>query len=185
MSVLGQSIGSGIWHVLPMGYDHILFILCLFFLKSELRSALVQCSVFTAAHSLTLGLAALGWISVASVVVESAIAMSIVVVAVENYMGATKSPARLLMVFVFGLFHGLGFASAMKDSLQTQSEFLVRLFGFNLGVELAQVIIILICALIVLPTLAQKTWYRSVIVRPLSLAIAVFATFLTVQRLLA
>ena len=82
LKVLSDYLSLGFTHVLPLGFDHILFILCLFFLNSNVRSVVLQCTVFTIAHSITLGLTAANIILPPSVWVEALIAFSIVVAAI-------------------------------------------------------------------------------------------------------
>jgi hydrogenase/urease accessory protein HupE len=95
------------------GLDHILFVVGLFLLAARLRPVLVQVTTFTVAHSITLGLALYGVVALPAAVVEPLIALSIVYVAVENLRTRQLTPARVALVFVFGLLHGLGFAGEL------------------------------------------------------------------------
>ena len=139
---LGSFIVLGIEHILT-GYDHILFLLSLLMLGGTLRDLLKIVSAFTAAHSITLSLAALHVISLPGRWVESAIALSIVVVAAENVLrsGITLRQ-RWTVTFTFGLIHGLGFASILRDLDLPRPALASSLVGFNVGVELGQIVIV-------------------------------------------
>ena len=175
---------SGFEHVIPLGYDHILFIVSLFFIDSRLKTALFQCTLFTIAHSLTLAMVALKHISVNAFYVEIIIALSIFFVAIENLFLRNVRPWRLILVFVFGLIHGAGFAAALLSAGLPERNRISALLGFNIGVELAQVLLILCCYWLVARPLSQKQWYRQKLTNPLSLAIASLALFWAVQRFL-
>ncbi|WP_306131573.1 HupE/UreJ family protein [Roseivivax marinus] len=142
-------IPVGFEHIVPMGLDHILFVLGLFFLAPRVRALLWQVSAFTAAHTVTLAAGALGVVSVPASVVEPIIAASIVYVAVENILSRGLSPLRPAVVFVFGLLHGLGFASVLQEFGLPQSQFVPALLGFNVGVEVGQLFVIAVAFLIV------------------------------------
>jgi hypothetical protein len=132
---------QGYQHVVPRGWDHILFVLGLFFYRRRWKPMLNQSLAFTAAHTVTLGLAAAGVVKISGHWVEPMIALSLVAVALEN-LRAEKSKAegrvRLLVVFGFGLVHGLGFAGTMSAWLKPGEGFLPSLLSANLGVEAAQ-----------------------------------------------
>ena len=108
-------IPVGFEHIIPLGLDHILFVLGLFFLSTHIGPLLWQVTAFTAAHTVTLALAALGIVSVPGYIVEPLIAASIVYVGVENVLSRGLSPWRPVVVLIFGLLHGLGFASVLAD----------------------------------------------------------------------
>ena len=142
----------GIEHIVT-GYDHLAFLLALLIAGGSLRYNAKIITSFTVAHSLTLGLATLGLINVPPAIVEPVIAASVVFVGVENLF-RRRVAARWLVTFAFGLVHGLGFASVLRElgigtelgssGLGAQA---IPLLSFNLGVELAQIAI----AAIVLP----------------------------------
>jgi len=142
-------IPVGFDHILPKGLDHILFVLGLFFLSTHLRPLIWQVSAFTAAHTVTLALGALGWVSVPGYIVEPLIAASITYVAVENIFSSGLSRWRPLVIFGFGLLHGLGFASVLGDFGLPQDQFIPALIGFNIGVELGQLTVIAVMFLCV------------------------------------
>lgn len=135
-------IPVGFDHIIPKGLDHILFVLGLFFLSTQLWPLLTQVSLFTLAHTITLALAALGHVTVPAAIVEPLIAASITYVAVENIFMKTLSPWRPVVVFLFGLLHGLGFASVLGEFGLPEGAFLPALVGFNVGVELGQLAVI-------------------------------------------
>ena len=135
-------IVMGFRHILPEGVDHILFILGLFLLGAKLRPLLAQVTAFTIAHSLTLGLAMFGLVRLPASVVEPIIALSIAFVAIENVLAKSVKPWRILVVFGFGLVHGLGFAGALQDLGLARRELLPALVGFNIGVELGQLTVV-------------------------------------------
>ncbi|MEA1673878.1 HupE/UreJ family protein [Nitrospirillum sp. BR 11163] len=137
-----QYLRLGFLHILPEGLDHILFVLGIFLLTTRLRSILVQVTAFTLAHSVTLGLTMYGVISLPSRVVEPLIALSVAYVAVENIMTARLTPWRPLVVFAFGLLHGMGFAGALADLHLARRDVIPALVSFNVGIELAQLSII-------------------------------------------
>lgn len=132
----------GFDHIVPLGLDHILFVLGLFFLSTHFGPLLWQVSAFTVAHTITLALAGLGYVSVPSSIVEPLIAASIVFVAVENILSSGLSRWRPLVVFGFGLLHGLGFASVLGEFGLPDGTFVAALIGFNIGVELGQLSVI-------------------------------------------
>lgn len=132
----------GFDHIVPKGLDHILFVLGLFFFSTRLRPLLTQVSAFTLAHTITLAAAALGYVRVPAAVVEPVIAASIVFIAVENILSKGESRWRPLLVFGFGLLHGLGFASVLGEFGLPDDGFLAALIGFNIGVEIGQIAVI-------------------------------------------
>ena len=147
--VFGSYIPIGFDHIVPKGLDHILFVLGLFFLSARVRPLLTQVSLFTLAHTLTLALAALGYVVLPGSIVEPLIAASIVFVAVENIFAKGLSPWRPFVVFGFGLLHGLGFASVLAEFGLPENAFIPALIGFNIGVELGQLAVIAVMFLCV------------------------------------
>lgn len=133
----------GVEHILT-GIDHLLFVVGLLFLVGFRRQLVWTISAFTAAHSLTLGLSALGWLALPSAPVEATIALSILLVAGEALhrrpTAARRWPA--LVALLFGLVHGLGFAGALQAIGLPQQHLLAALLTFNLGVELGQLAVV-------------------------------------------
>jgi hypothetical protein len=172
----------GFTHILPLGLDHILFVLSLFLLSPSLKVIIWQATAFTIAHSITLGLAMYGVVSSPPQIVEPIIALSIMFVAIENIITQKLKPSRILIVFAFGLIHGLGFAGALKELGLPKREFFNALISFNIGVELGQLSIILFAWFLLGKWFSQKTWYRSRIVNPASITIAIVAFYWTIER---
>lgn len=141
-----ESFRQGFLHVLPLGLDHVLFVMGLFFYRRAWRPLLSQSLAFTLAHTVTLGLAAAGFVRVPGNWVEPIIALSVMVVALENLRPTGKSTdaTRLGIVFGFGLIHGLGFAGALSVWIKPGPDFLPALLSANLGVEAAQAVLIAI-----------------------------------------
>ncbi|MGE9269265.1 MAG: HupE/UreJ family protein [Verrucomicrobiales bacterium] len=133
---------EGFRHVIPLGLDHILFILTLFLLQRKGKELLWQSLCFTLAHTITLGLTASSTITPASHWIEPLIALSIAALAIENLFVKEFRPWRYAMIFGFGLIHGMGFAQALAPILVQGDGFLPRLIATNLGVEIAQVAIL-------------------------------------------
>jgi hypothetical protein len=173
----------GYTHIIPLGVDHILFVLSLFLLNPSIKSVLWQATAFTVAHSITLGSAMYGLINPPAHIVEPIIALSIVFVALENIVSDKLKTSRLIIVFVFGLIHGMGFASVLTDLGLPQNQFITGLLTFNLGVELGQITVILLAWFIIGKWFNNKTWYRKRIVFPLSSVIALVAFYWTVERI--
>ncbi len=146
---------QGILHVVPEGLDHILFILGIFLLERRWKPLLWQSLLFTAAHTLTLGLAAAGLVRVPASIVEPLIALSIAALAIENLFVKEAKPWRLALVFAFGLIHGLGFAGVLSTWIRPGEGFLPTLFCANLGVEVAQAGVLAVAWLLTL------RWHRS------------------------
>jgi hypothetical protein len=142
-------IPVGFDHILPQGLDHILFVLGLFLLSTQWRPLIWQVTAFTLAHTVTLALGATGWVSIPGSIVEPLIAASIVYVAVENIFMRGLSTWRPLIVFGFGLLHGLGFASVLGEFGLPEGQFIPALIGFNVGVELGQLTVIAMAAILI------------------------------------
>ena len=135
-------IMAGFRHILPLGLDHICFILGLFLLQPKMRPLLWQSSAFTIAHSITLSLVVLGVFTAPAKIVEPMIAISIAYVGIENLWVKELKPWRVALVFGLGLLHGMGFASVMQELDLPEGQVIKPLIGFNLGVELGQVAVL-------------------------------------------
>ncbi len=185
-------VQSGAFHVLG-GIDHVLFVIALLIaaaraagtevFKLGIKRTTLIVTGFTLGHSVTLIAAGLGWVHVDSRLTESLIALSIVVVGVENIL--RKQPRmRMLTATVFGLIHGFGFASVLAETALPARGQVGALLCFNVGIELAQVGIVLV----VFPMLwhaAKRSWYERVLARPLSLTVAALAALWFVKRAFA
>ncbi len=160
-SPLSSWILDGYGHVLPKGMDHMLFILGLFFLAPQWKPLMTQSLLFTAAHSATLALAIFGWVHLSGRLVEIAIAFSIAFIGVENLFSTHVGKLRYTLVVAFGLVHGLGFASVLAEKLQDapRDQLALPLFGFNVGVECAQITVLIAAFLLLWPL---KKWTRPI-----------------------
>jgi hypothetical protein len=173
----------GFEHIVPNGLDHILFVLGLFLLGSQLRPLLWQVSAFTVAHSITLALSLYGVIRLPPGIVEPLIAASIAFIAVENLYTDKLKPWRPAVVFGFGLVHGLGFAGVLMSMGLPRHDFLPALLSFNAGVELGQLAVIAL-ALLAVGSFRRRAWYRPAVAIPASLMIAAVGIFWTIQRII-
>ncbi len=141
-------IALGVRHILT-GYDHLLFLLSLLIAGGAIRPLVKVVTAFTAAHSVTLSLAALGLVAFPARWVESAIALSIAYIAAENLWRRTISTRRRWAVtFGFGLVHGFGFASVLRELTLPRPALVTSLVGFNLGVELGQLTVVAAAVLV-------------------------------------
>jgi hypothetical protein len=179
----GVYLKLGYTHILPLGLDHILFVLSLFLLSPKLKPLLWQATAFTIAHSVTLGLAMYQIITPPAGIVEPLIALSILYVSLENIISPRLKASRIGVVFLFGLIHGMGFAGALGQLGLPQNAYLLSLVLFNIGVELGQMTIILLAYFLLAKWFGNKPWYRKRIVIPISVGIAITAGIWTLQRL--
>ena len=173
----------GFTHILPHGLDHVLFVLGIFLLSGRLRSVLWQVSAFTVAHSITLGLSIYDRLAVSPAVVEPLIALSIAYVAIENLFLSDLKSWRVVLVFAFGLLHGMGFAGALREIGLPRADFLMALLTFNAGVEAGQLGVIGVAFVLVGLQCGTCAWYRRRIVVPASALIACTAVYWTLERL--
>ncbi|MFK7889532.1 MAG: HupE/UreJ family protein [Granulosicoccus sp.] len=187
---------QGLLHIW-IGLDHILFLLTLLLTavmtrqgrrwepvergRDVLINTIKVVTVFTVSHSITLAMAVLGLVTVPAAPVEAIIALSIIVVALNNLFPLFKAHAWVL-IFVFGLIHGLGFASAMGD-LQFRNVAIEKvLLMFNLGVEIGQIAIVLV-ALPILFLLRKMPVYRKVLLPGASVVMVILASYWLGSRL--
>jgi len=159
-----------------------LFVSALCLLSSKIKTILWQATAFTVAHSVTLALSLKNVISVPSAITEPIIAMSIGFVAIENILFSELKAWRILIVFMFGLVHGMGFASALNEIGLPPNKFYTSIIAFNGGVELGQATIIMIVFSSLVVFWGRKTWYRQRVVYPLSAIIALIAGYWTIAR---
>lgn len=172
----------GILHIIPLGTDHILFVTSLCLLSTRIKTILWQATAFTVAHSVTLALSMKGVLVAPGAVVEPIIALSIVFVAIENILLSKLKPWRIVIVFLFGLIHGLGFASALNAIGLPRNKFYTSILSFNAGVEIGQVIVIICVFILIIIPFGQMKKYRKFIVYPLSILIALIASYWFVKR---
>jgi hypothetical protein len=191
----GDYLKHGIWHIW-IGFDHILFLISLLLpavlafrgrqwkpaedFRSAFADVLKIVSAFTVAHSITLTLAAVGIVSLPSRWVESAIAASVVLAALNNVLPFFQGQ-RWMVAFAFGLIHGFGFASVLIDLGLPKSALALALLGFNLGVEIGQLVIV--AAFLPIAHILRETWvYRRLVFTGGSAVIASVATVWFVER---
>lgn len=195
LAQFGRFLVQGVWHIW-IGFDHILFLLSLLLpvvlvrvsgawrgverLGESVREVLWVVTSFTVAHSITLSLAALGFIALPSRLVESAIALSVVLAALNNIVPLFNR-RRWLVAFGFGLIHGFGFASVLAELGLPQETLVLSLVGFNLGVEAGQLAIV-IAFLPVIFWLRNTVFYRRGILVGGSLLIMLLALVWLAER---
>ena len=187
-STAGLYLTIGVRHILPGGLDHILFVLALFLTSTRMRALVIQISSFTIAHTVTLGLAAAGVLSPSADIVEPLIAATIAFVAIENLFLKDMPRWRPLLVFMFGLLHGLGFAGFFGELGLPPGQFWSALIGFNVGVEIGQLSVVLLAFVLAgtvrkrLAEGAQTAIYRRWVVVPGSAAIGVIGLWWAIER---
>lgn len=175
----------GIEHIIPKGLDHMLFIIGLFLFSNLIRPLLLQVSMFTIAHTITLVIASLSLINVNASIVEPLIALSIVYIGVENiFKKYSNTKIRYYVIFLFGLLHGLGFALVLKDVGLDYSNLLINLVSFNIGVEIAQIFILFLLYLTIGLFFSKKKYYKLIFQIPLSLFISLIAIYWFVERII-
>jgi len=174
----------GVMHIIPNGLDHILFVISLCLLSSKLKTIIWQASAFTIAHTITIALSMKNVIVAPGQIVEPIIALSIAFVAIENILLNELKPWRIVIVFLFGLVHGLGFASALNEVGLPRNNFYTSILAFNVGVELGQVaVILLVFGLLIIP-FGKKLNFKKQFVYPLSIMIALIAGYWTIERIM-
>ena len=183
LSIGRRYLALGFEHIVPRGPDHILFVLGLFLLGTRIRPLVWQVTAFTVAHAATLALAAFDMVALPSTIVEPLIAVSIAYVAVENVLTGRPTPWRPAVVFGFGLLHGLGFAGALRQLGLPESERLLGVLSFNVGIELGQLLVIAL-ALASVGWFRHRPWYRARLTVPLSVAIAGVGIIWAIERTL-
>lgn len=182
-NVVWYYIQLGYKHILPDGFDHILFVAGLCLLSTRVGVLLWQATAFTVAHTITLMLSMKGIIVLPPSIVEPIIALSIAFIAIENMVMTELKPWRVLIVFAFGLVHGMGFASALNEMGLPRNAFYTSLLSFNGGVELGQITVIGCMYFGLIYWFGNKPWYRQRVTYPVSIVIAVTAIYWTISRL--
>lgn len=180
LNQIGQFIWLGVEHIF-IGYDHILFLMGLIVLGGSFRNLIKIVTAFTVAHSITLILAAWQIVLLPARLVESVIALSIVYIAIENFL-VKDTDQRWLITFIFGLMHGFGFANVLTELGLPTRGVAASLLSFNVGVEIGQVLIVAIAFPIIL-WVNQTRWQRRV-VYGLSLIILIFGLVWFFERAL-
>lgn len=182
-AIAWQYLVLGFEHILPLGLDHILFVVGLFLLSTRWRPLLWQVSAFTVAHTLTLALSMLDVVRLSSDIVEPLIALSIAYVAIENLCTTRLHVWRPAIVFGFGLLHGLGFAGVLSELGLPDGRFATALVSFNVGVEMGQLAVIALW-FVAVGWCRRADWYRRRVVVPASCLIAATGLFWTVERMM-
>jgi hydrogenase/urease accessory protein HupE len=181
--VVFSYVAIGFEHIVPRGTDHILFILGIFLLSTRMRPLLWQVTMFTVAHTLTLALSMKGIVSLPANIVEPLIALSIAYIGIENIFAHSLHKSRLVLVFLFGLLHGLGFAGVLSEFGMPANAFATALISFNVGVELGQIAVIVFAYLLVGIWFRGRPWYHQRITVPASLVISIIGLYWTYDRI--
>lgn len=181
-SVASLYVSAGFLHIVPKGLDHILFILGIFLMSMRLKPLLLQATMFTIAHSLTLSLGVFGLVNLPPQIVEPLIALSIAYVAFENFASDQLSRFRLPVVFAFGLLHGLGFATILTEFGLPEELYVAALLWFNVGVEFGQIALLVCAYLAITVWFSRAEVYRRCVVLPGSLAIGGLGAYWMVER---
>jgi hypothetical protein len=169
----------GIEHILT-GYDHLLFLLGLLLPGGGVMAIAKIITAFTLAHSVTLSLAVLDVVTLPDRLIEAVIALSIAAVAAENLLSQAQVTRRWLVSFAFGLVHGFGFSSALRELGLPAHGLLVSLLGFNVGVEIGQGLVVAVTLPILIAL--RKTSYQRRLLWGSSMAILVVGLVLFVER---
>lgn len=180
-AVVKKFVPAGVHHIL-IGPDHILFLVGLLLLGGSLRRLLLVVSGFTIAHSITLSLAALGILSPPSRIVEPAIALSIVYVGIDNLMVRDGRDVRAWIAFAFGFIHGFGFASVLREMDLPAKALGWSLFSFNVGVEIGQLLIVVLVASLFSALRARSAVAGRRLAFAGSIAVIAAGTFWFIQR---
>ena len=183
VEIIKSYLVIGFEHIIPKGLDHILFVLGLYLFATKVSQLILQVSIFTIAHTITLAMASLGYVKVPAIIVEPLIALSISYVALETLWHTKIGWSRLLIIFGFGLLHGLGFASVLMDIGLNPTHFITGLISFNIGVEFGQLAVIIIAYLAIGITFSKTRFYRPIIQIPLSLIIASIGGWWFIERI--
>ena len=181
--VVRRYLHSGFVHIIPLGLDHILFVLGLFLFSLSGRVLFYQISLFTLAHTFTLALSSLGIVRISGQIVEPLIALSIAYVAIETIWAKSRfSLQRAMLIIGFGLLHGLGFASVLADFGLPDAQFIPALVSFNIGVEAGQIAIVAPLYLLVRWLRPPARFYRVFVQIPASVIIASIGLYWTLDR---
>lgn len=184
LAAFSDYIPVGFEHIIPKGWDHIIFVLGLFFFSTKLRPLVWQISAFTVAHTFTLALGSIGYIKIIPEIIEPLIALSIVFIAVENLFFDRLSKWRPIVIFIFGLLHGLGFASVLGEFGLPDGFFIAALLGFNLGVEIGQLTVVLLAFITLGYWFNKKDYYQTYIANPISIIIGLVGAYWFIERVI-
>ena len=174
----------GIQHIIPKGLDHILFIFGLFLFSSSLKKLISQITIFTIAHSITLIFVSLSLMRINPQIVEPIIALSIVYIGLENiFKKYIKEYLRYVVILFFGLLHGLGFALVLSDIGYRSTDLFINLVSFNIGIEVAQISIVLVLYLLIALNFAKNKNYRNLFQVPSSILISSIGLYWFFERI--
>ncbi|PYQ49224.1 MAG: hypothetical protein DMF78_18880 [Acidobacteria bacterium] len=183
LAVAGRFLPAGVHHIL-IGPDHLLFLIGLLLLGGTLRQLALVVTAFTLAHSLTLSLAVLGVVSPPARLVEPAIALSIVYVGLDNLLVRRGRDLRAWIALGFGLVHGLGFASVLREMELPPRALGLSLVSFNLGVETGQMLVVVAVATALAALRARSPWAGQRLAVVGSIVVVLAGSVWFVQRLL-
>ncbi|MEM1388794.1 MAG: HupE/UreJ family protein [Pseudomonadota bacterium] len=183
LGLFAQSLIAGVLHVASDGLDHILFVLVLVIGALRLIPVLVQITAFTLAHTIAQSLAALGYVTLPVALAVSVIAAILVLLSVENIVRRNPAPWRTAIAVVYGVVHGLAFASLLGGSPGGNAGLAAQLIGFNLGLELGQLLVLAVAFVVFGLWLGQKPWFRSWVAVPASALIGLLSAFWLVEGL--
>jgi hypothetical protein len=181
--VVGYYLQLGFRHILPYGLDHILFIAGLCLATTKIKPIIWQATAFTIAHSITLAMSMKGIIVAPPAIIEPIIALSILFVAIENLFFTSPKAWRIGIVFLFGLVHGMGFASSLNEIGLPPGRFYTSVLSFNIGVEMGQIVVITLMFIFLILPLRNKENYKKWTVYPLSILIGLMALYWVVERI--
>ena len=159
LAVIGKFVPAGIQHIL-IGPDHLLFLVGLLLLGGHIRRLAMIVTSFTIAHSITLSLAALNVFSPPAGIIEPAIALSIVYVGADNLLAQGGRDVRAWIALVFGFIHGFGFANVLREMELPARSLGWTLFSFNFGVEIGQLLVVVIVASALAALRSRSEWAR-------------------------
>ncbi len=181
MSVIAKFVPEGIHHIL-IGPDHLLFLIGLLLLGGSMRRLLLVVTSFTVAHSITLSLAALDIFTPPARIIEPAIALSIVYVGFDNLLVKEGRDVRAWIAFAFGFIHGFGFANVLREMDLPRSALGWSLFSFNFGVEIGQMLVVVIVASALAALRARSEWAGRKVAFAGSIVVIAAGAFWFVQR---
>jgi len=182
---------TGIQHIADWkAYDHILFLLALCCVYSALqwKNVIINITAFTIGHSFSLALSVLNFITINSNLVEFLIAITIVITCILNILNSTNHNAInhkivFILTILFGLIHGLGFSSLLKQMLGKEENILFPLFSFNLGIEIGQLLIVSLSLLLSFVFVSLLKIKQTKYVNVISLIIFATALFMAIERI--
>jgi hydrogenase/urease accessory protein HupE len=181
LAVIARFVPSGIHHIL-IGPDHILFLIGLLLLGGPIRKLVLVVTSFTIAHSVTLSLAALNLLNPPASIIEPAIALSVVYVGADNLLAQGGRDVRAWIALAFGFIHGFGFANVLREMGLPSRALGWSLFSFNFGVEIGQLLIVIVVASALAALRRKSEWAGRRIVFAGSLIVIAAGSFWFIER---